>query len=151
MPSAAKFCFKEGVHYLLDQIQTQQPGTQAEHVRIVVLAGVVGRGIVVAHRRAHALHFVSCHIGANPGTVDHNPPPSLARGNLFSDRLGKIGIIHRFLAVSTAVIGLVAILGQINDQGALQLESTMVSADGDHLTGGSLLHSLGSSGGVHQL
>ena len=92
-----------GLHDLPGKIHPDQSGSQCQHVRVVVLAAVDGRGIVVGHAGAHSGDLVGHDAAADSGAVDDDAAPGAARAHQVRDRMGKVGIIHGFLAVSAHI------------------------------------------------
>src|SRR5687767_9266438 len=83
---------------------SNEPATEREHVRVVVLAGVLRRRHVVAHRRANPGDHVRGHAASDAGAVDHDAELRGATRNRARDSHGIVRVVYRRRA-RRAVIG----------------------------------------------
>ncbi len=79
------------------------PGSDAEHVHIVVLDSLVCRVRVVTHAGANAGDFVGGDADAHAAATKKDAAVGVTGENRFSDFAGKIGIIDGAIAVGAAI------------------------------------------------
>ena len=139
MAPTAELGGQPGLDDLFGQVHPDQPGAQGQHVGIVVLPAVDGRGVIVGHPGPHARHFVGHNAAADPGAVDHDaharPCRRLTRA---ADGVRKIGIVHCLFAVGAGIDDFETQRGQVRFEDLLQLEAAVVRSNCDHFFGSCL-------------
>src|SRR5579871_5966276 len=63
---------QEGIDDRERQLDAEHPGAKGEHVRVVMEAGEPGGEVVMAQRRAHAVHLVRCDLLALATATEHD-------------------------------------------------------------------------------
>lgn len=86
---------EEGVDQLVGDIRSDDPRTEAEHVRIVVLHSLMGGVRVVGDHRPDTRHLVGSNAGAGPRAADDDAPIGPAVGDGPAHRFSEVGVVDR--------------------------------------------------------
>ena len=111
-----------------------QPGTECQHVGVIVFARVSGAGKVVTEGRTHSRHLVGDHGRSDAGAVDDDAVRGLARGHHFGNGVRKIWIINRFSTVGAAIGDFVALFFEPKGKTLLEWIPAMITPDCDRRT-----------------
>ena len=123
------------VNDLVSKRRRHDPGTDRQHIRVVVLACHAGGVQVVTQRRAHATDFVGSDLLALAGTTHHNPKLGVAVHNETPDFCANRRVVASVERKGAAVVDIVAGCAQGSCDMRLQFVSGMIRADCNvHLT-----------------
>ncbi len=116
---------------LLGEADPDDPSTEAQHVRVVVLACHTRRVQVVAQRSADAMHLVGGQLLALSASAEHDAEIGVAVANRAADACADRGVVDRVGGIGALVVDLVAQTTEKADKVLFELESGVIGADGD--------------------
>jgi hypothetical protein len=120
----------EGPHERNRVVLAVHPGAEAEHVRVVVLAGELSGLRRPGERRADAWHLVGRDLLAVARAADHDAEAARVVDDALRGAQHVDGVvILRVIAGRSAVDRLVAGLAEPGDDGRLELEAGVVRAE----------------------
>src|SRR5437868_5698548 len=96
-----------------------------------MFAAVFGQRHIVTSRSARASDLVDCHRRANARAVNHDAAITLSAGDQTRHGVSDAGVIHRPLIVRPAILHDASFVPQKSQKLALQLEPTVIRADGN--------------------
>ena len=105
------------------------PGTEDEHVHIVMLDPLMRRVVVMAEAGADTANLVCGYAGAHTAAADENSSLGAAVQDSMPDFRGEIRIINRRSGVRANVENLVALLFEVLNNGLFQIVPCVVTAD----------------------
>src|SRR4051794_8213817 len=120
----------------VDQVERERlahdAGSQAHHVRVVVLARLVRREHVVAERGAHAADLVDSDRRAGARAAQQQPELGVAVHDRAAEVLGPVRVVVRLERVVDAEVDrLVAAQREVGEHGPPQLDAGVVRGDRD--------------------
>ena len=122
---------EEDAKDLFRQTHTNDPGTDAEHIRVVVLARHSRCVQVVTKRGADTAYFVGGELLALSATAEHDTQIGVAVANSAPDGRTDGWIVAALHAVRAVVIGDMTCCFKHPDEVLLQLEAGMVGPNRD--------------------